>query len=436
MVYVIGAGLAGCEAAYAAASRGERVILYEQKPLKMSPAHKKEDFAELVCSNSFKAARTASAAGLLKAEMRLLGSLCLECADECAVDAGGALAVDRDLFSAAVTKRIKEHPLIEVRHEEIKAVPDREDPVIIATGPLTDGSLYEDIERLTGGALHFHDAAAPIVTAESVDMERAFFAARYGRGGDDYINCPFSKEEYERFHEALVNAESAPLHDFESSKRDDFKVYEGCMPIEVLAKRGADAARYGAMKPVGITDPKTGHRPWAVVQLRRENREGSLYNIVGFQTNLRFGEQKRVFSMIPGLENAEFVRYGVMHRNSFINSPKVLSSDLSLRGRPNLFFAGQITGTEGYMESAAGGIAAGINAVSAERLSLPRETMVGALLSYISDDSVKDFQPMGANMGMLPPLETHIRGKQERYQALADRSLAALRKYLEDRQKK
>ena len=265
MVYVIGAGLAGCEAAYAAASRGERVILYEQKPLKMSPAHKKEDFAELVCSNSFKAARTASAAGLLKAEMRLLGSLCLECADECAVDAGGALAVDRDLFSAAVTKRIKEHPLIEVRHEEIKAVPDREDPVIIATGPLTDGSLYEDIERLTGGALHFHDAAAPIVTAESVDMERAFFAARYGRGGDDYINCPFSKEEYERFHEALVNAESAPLHDFESSKRDDFKVYEGCMPIEVLAKRGADAARYGAMKPVGITDPKTGHRPWAVV---------------------------------------------------------------------------------------------------------------------------------------------------------------------------
>ena len=429
MVTVIGAGLAGCEAAWAAAERGCAVRLYEQKPLKYSPAHKKESFAELVCSNSFKAARVNSAAGLLKEEMRQLGSLTLRCAAECTVDAGGALAVDRDIFSSLVTERIRSHPLIEVVHEEVTAVPDSAEPVIIATGPLTEGALAEDIERLTGGMLHFHDAAAPIVSAESIDMGIAFFASRYGRGETDegdYINCPFNKEQYEAFHTVLINAESAPLHEFEKSSRDDFKVYEGCMPIEVLAKRGADAVRYGAMKPVGLTDPATGHRPWAAVQLRRENSSGTLYNIVGFQTNLKFGEQKRVFSMIPGLGNAEFVRYGVMHRNSFIDSPRLLSPDFSFRGRPELFFAGQMTGVEGYMESAASGIIAGINAAG-RRLILPPVTMIGALAGYISDESVSDFQPMGANMGILPPLSENIRDKAKRYQALADRSLEALR---------
>ncbi len=417
MVTIVGAGLAGCEAAWAAARRGIRVRLFEQKPIKYSPAHKKETFAELVCSNSFKAARVNSAAGLLKEEMRRLGSLTLECAAECAVDAGGALAVDRDLFTAAVTERIMSEPLIEVIHEEITQIPDTGESVIIATGPLTEGKLAESIEALTGGMLHFHDAAAPIVTAESIDMEKAFFASRYGRGENaegDYINCPFNKEEYERFHHELVNAQSVELHEFEKSSRDQFKVYEGCMPIEVLAKRGADAVRYGAMKPVGLTDPRTGHRPWAAVQLRKENSAGTLYNIVGFQTNLKFGEQKRVFSMIPGLENAEFVRYGVMHRNSFIDSPKLLNADLSVRSRKDLFFAGQITGVEGYMESAASGILAGINAVSEKRLILPADTMLGALLGYISDKSVTDLQPMGANMGILPPLTETIRGKQDR----------------------
>ena len=428
MITIIGAGLAGCEAAWAAASRGESVTLWEQKPEKYSPAHKTPDFAELVCSNSFKAARVNSAAGLLKAEMRKLGSLTVDCALECAVDAGGALAVDRHAFSAMVTERIRSCPLITIKHGEVKGVPESDEPVIIATGPLTEGELYADIERITGGMLHFHDAAAPIVSAESIDMEKAFFASRYDKGGDDYINCPFNKEEYERFHEALINAESAELHEFERSERDDFKVYEGCMPIEVLAKRGADAVRYGAMKPVGLRDPRTGHRPWAAVQLRKENSSGTMYNIVGFQTNLKFGEQKRVFSMIPGLENAEFIRYGVMHRNSFLDSPRLMNSDLSLRSRENLFFAGQITGVEGYMESAAAGIIAGINAVNTvqgkPRLRLPLYTMIGALLNYISDESVTDFQPMGANMGILPPLDEHIRDKQERYQALADRSLS------------
>lgn len=423
MITVVGAGLAGCEAAWVAATRGRSVRLIEQKPGKYSPAHKSEHFAELVCSNSFKAKRVNSAAGLLKEEMLRLGSLTVKCAMETSVDAGGALAVDREKFSQLVTDRICSHPNISVEYAEVECIPGCNDPVIIATGPLTEGKLAEDISSRTGGYLHFHDAASPIVTAESIDMSRAFFASRYSKGGDDYINCPFNKEEYERFHDALIHAESAPLHEFERSERDDFKVYEGCMPIEVLAKRGADAVRYGTMKPVGLTDPNTGHRPWAAVQLRKENAEGTLYNLVGFQTNLKFGEQKRVFSMIPGLENAEFVRYGVMHRNSFINSPKLLNADFSMRTDTDLYFAGQITGVEGYMESAASGIIAGISAAG-EKLILPCYTMIGALAHYISDENVTDFQPMGANMGILPQLDEEIRDKQMRYQALADRSLA------------
>lgn len=429
-ITVIGAGLAGCEAAWQLAKAGLDAELWEMKPEKFTPAHKYKGFAELVCSNSLKASRLNSAAGLLKEEMRRLGSLTVPCAEETAVPAGGALAVDREKFSDLVTAKIVSNPHITVKCGEISEIP--EGNVIIATGPLTSGALAENIEKLCGGYLSFHDAAAPIVTYESLDKEKIFFAARYGRGDDDYINCPFTKEEYTNFWQELKNAESAPLHDFDvQQNRDGFTVYEGCMPIEVLAKRGEETMRYGAMKPVGLSDPVTGKRPYAVVQLRKENSLGTLYNIVGFQTNLKFGEQKRVFSMIPGLENAEFVRYGVMHRNSFINSPKVLNGDFSLRTRPDLFFAGQITGVEGYMESAASGIMAGLN--MARRLSgrdtlvLPRETMIGALARYISDETVENFQPMGANMGILPELDVRIRDKQERYQAIAERALERLR---------
>lgn len=434
-ITVIGAGLAGCEAAWSAAERGAEVTLIEMKPKKFSPAHKYSGFAELVCSNSLKALRINSAAGLLKEEMRRLGSLTVSCAETTAVPAGGALAVDRNKFSDLVTEKIRSHPNITVINEEIDAIP-QSGLTVVASGPLTSGGLAESISELCGGYLSFFDAAAPIVTAESIDMTKAFSAARYGRGGDDYINCPFDKEEYLRFHKELINAESAPVHDFDrpGNSRDDFTVYEGCMPIEVLAKRGEDAARYGAMKPVGLTDPRTGKRPYAVVQLRRENESGSMYNIVGFQTNLRFPEQKRVFSLIPGLENAEFVRYGVMHRNSFINSPKLLNGDFSMRSRPEIFFAGQITGVEGYMESAASGIMAGINAVRKTEgdspLILPRETMIGALSRYISDESVESFQPMGANMGILPDIGVKIKDKQERYQAAADRALKAFEEYM------
>lgn len=424
-VKVIGAGLAGVEAAWSLAERGIEVELFEMKPKKFSPAHHMETFAELVCSNSLKAKRLESAAGLLKEEMRRLGSLCMQCADECAVPAGGALAVDRDRFSLAVTEKINAHPLITVVNEEVTEIP--EGNVIIAAGPLASEKLSESISALCGTGLFFFDAAAPIVTAESVDPEFSFSASRYDRGGeDDYINCPMNKEEYETFHEALVNAQSAELHSFD--KRKD--VYEGCMPIEVLASRGKDAIRFGPMKPVGLRDPKTGHRPWAVLQLRKENKGGTLYNLVGFQTNLKFPEQKRVFSMIPALKNAEFVRYGVMHRNTYIDSPRLLSGDFSFRGRENLFFAGQITGVEGYMESAASGIMAGIN--MARRLSgketvvLPEETMIGALSGYISDESVENFQPMGANFGVLPPIEPKIRDKKERYLALAKRGIESL----------
>lgn len=421
---VIGAGLAGCEAAWQIAEAGYEVTLLEMKPEKFSPAHKNKNFAELVCSNSLKASRIDSAAGLLKEEMARLGSLTVPVARNCAVPAGGALAVDRNEFSQTVTDMINSHPNITVENKLVEEIsPDDDEILIIATGPLTEGKLGEEIQKLCGDYLSFYDAAAPIVTADSVDMQKAFGASRYDRGGDDdYINCPFNKAEYEAFIEELINAEGAVVHDFD--------VYEGCMPIEKLAKRGLDAPRFGPMKPVGLVDPNTGHRPWACVQLRRENSKGTMFNLVGFQTNLKFGEQKRVFSMIPGLENAEFVRYGVMHRNSFLNSPKLLNADFSLRSNPNIFFAGQITGVEGYMESAASGIMAGINAVrrahGEEPLVLSEYNMIGALSQYISDESVTNFQPMGANFGILPPIEPKIRDKRERYMALANRALEQL----------
>ena len=427
-VTVVGAGLAGCEAAWAIAQAGIPVTLYEMKPQKFSPAHHSENFAELVCSNSLKASRIDSAAGLLKEEMRRLGSLLVPCAEECAVEAGGALAVDRHLFSAAVTEKIRSHPMIAVVSQEVSAIPEGE--VIIATGPLTSDALHEPIAALTGKSLSFFDAAAPIVTGESISMERAFYASRYDKGTADYLNCPMTKEEYLAFYDALIHAETAPLHDFE---QEGLRVYEGCMPVEVLAKRGEDAIRYGMMKPVGLRDPHTGLRPYAVVQLRKENREGTLWNLVGFQTNLKWGEQKRVFSMIPGLENAEFIRYGVMHRNSFLDSPKLLNPDYSLRSEPRIRFAGQMTGVEGYMESAGSGILAGLNAVRRMKgeapLILPRETMLGALTAYITDPYTENLQPMGANMGILPMLDGKFRGKdgkQRKYQAYADRALDAL----------
>ena len=421
---VIGAGLAGVEAAWQIAESGHKVTLFEQKPDKKSPAHKSDDFAELVCSNSLKASRIDSAAGLLKEEMARLGSLTVPVARECAVAAGGALAVDRDIFSENITQKIKSHPNITIVNEEVEEIPVSDDTVtIVATGPLTGGKMSDAIKALCGDCLSFYDAAAPIVTAESVDMSIAFGASRYDRGGeDDYINCPFNKEEYENFINELVHAEGAVLHDFD--------VYEGCMPIEKLAKRGMDAPRFGPMKPVGLVNPATGHRPWAAVQLRRENADGTMFNLVGFQTNLKFGEQKRVFSMIPGLRNAEFIRYGVMHRNSFLDSPRVLNKGFNMKRHPSVFFAGQITGVEGYMESAASGIIAGMNAVryadGKELISLPKTTMTGSLSSYISDKTVKNFQPMGANFGILPPIEPKIRDKRERYAALAKRALDAL----------
>ncbi len=425
-ITVIGAGLAGCEAAYAISQRGIKVDLIEMKPLKKSPAHKTDNFAELVCSNSLKANRVDSAAGLLKQEMRIFGSVCLEAADASKVPAGGALAVDRDIFSAYITEKIKNDKNITVINDVVGEIP-QDGITIIATGPLTDGALAESIEKFCDiGNLNFYDAAAPIVTAESVDMGSAFIASRYDKdetGIGDYINCPMNKQEYEDFYEALISAEGAPLHEFDKQ----LKVYEGCMPIEVLARRGEDSIRFGPLKPVGLRDPRTQHRPWAVVQLRKENSAGTLYNLVGFQTNLKFGEQKRVFSLIPALKNAEFMRYGVMHRNSFINSPKLLNRDLSLKKDENIFFAGQLSGVEGYMESAASGIIAGINAANKLQnkppIILPKISMIGALLHYITDPTVANFQPMGANFGILPPLETHIRDKRERYAALSRRSL-------------
>ena len=423
-ITVIGAGLAGCEAANQIAKMGIQVDLYEMKPHKMTPAHHMKDmFAELVCSKSLKAARVDSAAGLLKEEMRRFGSVCLESADLSRVAAGGALAVDRELFSQRITDAIRSNPNITVHNECVEKIPEGT-VTVIATGPLTDSALAESLRVICESEhLNFYDAAAPIVTKESVDFNKAFFASRYGKGDDDYINCPMNKNEYTLFYNELINAESVIVREFDNP----LTVYEGCMPVEVLAKRGEDSIRFGPLKPVGLRDPRTGHRPWAVVQLRRENAQGSLYNLVGFQTNLKFGEQKRVFSLIPGLENAEFMRYGVMHRNTFINSPKVLNKNLSLKKDGNIFVAGQLSGVEGYMESAASGIIAGINAVACFRgeapLILPEFTMIGALLQYICDESVTDFQPLGANFGIIPPLENHIRDKRERYGALAERSL-------------
>ena len=413
-VNVIGAGLAGCEAAWALARYGIDVKLYEMKPEKYTPAHKYSGFAELVCSNSLKAARLESAAGLLKTEMEMLGSLTVPCAKENAVEAGGALAVDREKFSDSVTARIKSDPHIEVIGREVTELP-------------------EVIKQLCGEGLSFYDAAAPIVTYDSLDMEKVFFASRYDRGDADYINCPMNKEEYQAFYHELIGAERVQLKDFETHP---FSVYEGCMPIEVLASRGEDTMRFGPMKPVGITDKRTGKRPYAVVQLRRENREGTLFNLVGFQTNLKFGEQKRVFSMIPGLENAEFMRFGVMHRNTFINSPMLLNADFSMRERPEIYFAGQMTGVEGYMESAASGIIAGTAAarklLGLEPVQLPRDTMLGALSAYISDPfNDGKFQPMGANMGILPDIGVRIKDKKEKYGVYAKRAVESLQRELD-----
>lgn len=430
-INVIGAGLAGCEAAMQIANRGIEVRLYEMKPKKKTPAHKSDLFGELVCSNSLKAMRVESAAGLLKEEMRRLDSFLMKCADKCAVPAGGALAVDREIFARLVTEGIHNHPNITVIGDEVTSIPT-DAVTVIATGPLTSDALASQIEKMFGDSLSFFDAAAPIVTAESVDMDYAFCASRYDRGGeDDYINCPMNKEEYEIFYEALVNAERAPLHDFDVMNP---KVYEGCMPVEVLAQRGEGALRFGPMKPVGLVNPRTSHRPWAVLQLRKENTAGSMYNLVGFQTNLKFPEQKRVFSLIPALHKAEFTRYGVMHRNTFLCSPKILDSDFSVKENKNLFFAGQITGVEGYMESAASGIIAGINAANIvlgkKTVVLPDTSMIGALSRYISNPEVKKFQPMGANFGVLPELENRPRDKKERGKAYAERALKDLDNYL------
>ncbi len=425
MVKIIGGGLAGCEAAWQLANAGIKSCIYEMKPHKFTPAHHYSGLAELVCSNSLKASRHDSAAGLLKEEMETLGSLIVPCAKANAVEAGGALAVDRERFSDMVTEKIHSHPLIDVIDEEVETIP--EGPVIIATGPLTAGGLAENIRRMCGDYLSFFDAAAPIVTFESLDMDKVFFASRYDRGDADYINCPMNKEEYLAFYNALITAESAPLKEFD---KRDFKVYEGCMPVEVLARRGEDTMRYGPLKPVGLTDKRTGKRPYAVVQLRKENAQGTMYNLVGFQTNLKFGEQKRVFSMITGLENAEFVRYGVMHRNSFIDSPKLLEPTYALKSNHDIFFAGQITGVEGYIESAASGIMAGINMArhlrNEEPLVLPAETMIGALTAYISGGCSGEFQPMGCNMGILPDLPVRIKDKKAKYTAYADRAIEAL----------
>ena len=432
---VIGAGFAGCEAAMQLVRAGIPTHLYEMKPVRFSPAHKNPDFAELVCSNSFKAKRTGSAAGLMKEEMTRFGSVCVDAARKTEVPAGGSLSVNRDDFARLVTETLEAEELLTVHREEVTDLAplldrlhDEADPlsaVIVAAGPLVSDALAESLKPLSGDTLHFFDAAAPIVSGDSIDMDKAFFQSRYDRGGeDDYINCPMNKAEYEAFYDALIHAESAELHAFEKKHG----VYEGCMPIEVMASRGPDTMRFGPLKPVGLTDPRTGHRPWACLQLRRETVDGEMYNLVGFQTNLKFGEQKRVFSMIPGLEHAEFLRYGVMHRNTYIQSPELLGSDFQFRTVPGLYFAGQITGVEGYMESAMSGILAGRNAArrlhGEEPLDLPVITMMGALSHYISNPSVKDFQPMGANFGVLPPLPDKIRDKKARYEALAQRSLA------------
>lgn len=432
-INIIGGGLAGCEAAYQISKCGINVRLYEMKPTKYSPAHSNSNLAEIVCSNSFKSNLLTNACGLLKEELRMLDSLLIKIADETSVPAGQALAVDREEFSRKVTEYMENLDNVEIIKEEVTEIPD-DAVTIIATGPLTSDVLFEKISKLVGNnELHFYDAAAPIIEKSSVDMNIAFIGDRYGKGEADYINLPMNKEEYENFWNELVNAEVVELHSFE--KRE---IFEGCMPVEVMAKRGIDTLRYGPLKPVGFDDPRTGRRPYALVQLRQDNSVGSLYNMVGFQTNLKFGEQKRVFSMIPGLQNAEFVKYGVMHRNTYINSPQILNNVYQMKDNENVFFAGQITGVEGYVESIASGLLAGINAVrymkNKGKIVFPVETMIGALTDYISTPNDK-FQPMNANFGILPKLPEKIRDKQERYKKLSDRAISIMKGKIPNQEK-
>ena len=421
-VTIVGAGLAGCEAAWQLAKRGFPVRLVEMKPKKFSPAHRRDGFAELVCSNSLKAEQLTNASGLLKAEMRRMDSLILSAADACRVPAGGALAVDRDLFSEKITQTLREHPLVSCESALVTEIPD--DPCIVATGPLTDPALTEAIERLPGAkSLHFFDAAAPIVTADSLDMDKVFRASRYDRGSD-YLNCPMTEDEYNAFYDALMGAELAELHDFEKKL-----VFEGCLAVEILASRGRQTLAFGPLKPVGLVDPRTGKEPYAVVQLRQENEAGTMYNLVGFQTRLKWGEQKRVFSMIPGLEHAEFARYGVMHRNTYLNGPDMLGANYAMKNRPLLRFAGQLSGVEGYMESTASGLVAAVGLACAlsgrPEPDFTGRTILGALARHVSTPSA-NFQPMNANYGILDPLENRVRGKRNRYEKLSERALEEL----------
>ncbi len=430
-VSVIGAGLAGSECAWQLAQRGISVKLYEMKPEKRTPAHHTDAFAELCCSNSLRGAGLENAVGLLKEELRRLGSLILRCADETRVEAGGALAVDRHGFANLVTERIRSHPNITVIPGEVTAIPEGE--VVIASGPLTSDALAETLERLLGEGcgLHFYDAAAPLVSAASVDMESAWFGSRYDKGTADYVNCPMTEEEYAAFWEALTTAQEAEVHGFEDSQ-----VFEGCMPVEVMARRGRDTLRYGPLKPRGLKDPKTGREPYAVVQLRRDNAQGSIYNLVGFQTHLRFPEQKRVFSMIPALRDAEYLRYGVMHRNTFLDSPRYLNRYYQLKSEPRIVFAGQMTGVEGYVESAASGFLAGIELArrlrGMEPIDFPQETAIGALGLYVSNGSIGNFQPMNVNFGIIPPLDHRVKGKRNKNAELSARSLAIIEARKED----
>lgn len=430
-VTIIGGGFAGSEAAWAAAQAGVRVRLFEMRPARQTPVHQTPYLAEPVCSNSFKSNLITAASGLLKWEMRQFGSLVLECAEETALPAGEALAVDRELFAQAVTRRLEAHPFVEIVREEVTDIPDSR-PLIIATGPLTSDALAQAIGRLTGTQrLYFYDAVSPIVDALTLNIERIFVASRYGKGDAAYLNCPMSREQYEAFIDALLSAETVPPHDFEEPR-----YFEGCLPIEEIASRGRYALRFSRFKPVGLIDPRTGKRPYAVVQLRQENLQGTLYGLVGCQTRMKWGEQKRVFRLIPGLENAEFVRYGVMHRNTYIHSPTLLEPTLQLRDAPDVFFAGQITGVEGYIESAMCGIVAGLNAARLIRglppLTLPPETMMGALLDYISHYTGKDFQPMNANFGLLPEPELPVRDRWQRIMAKVERAQRSLQRFLQE----
>lgn len=427
-IIVIGAGLAGSEAAWQLAKRGVNVDLYEMRPKKMTPAHKTQNFAELVCSNSLRANNITNAVGLLKEEMRRLDSLIIKCADATQVPAGGALAVDRDKFSEMITETIKNHPNINVIEEELTEIPKGDIPVVVATGPLTSDSLSQDIRKYTKQeGLYFYDAAAPIIEKDSIDMNKVYLKSRYDKGEAAYLNCPMTKEEFFNFYNALITAEAAPLKDFEKEI-----YFEGCMPFEEMAKRGEKTLLFGPMKPVGLEDPKTDKRPYAVVQLRQDNSEGTLYNIVGFQTHLKWGEQKRIINMIPGLENANIVRYGVMHRNTYLNSPQLLEKTYKLKEEDNIYFAGQMTGVEGYVESAASGIVAALNALynrEGKQIIFPTETMIGAMANYIVDSTSKNFQPMNANFGIIKPLPVRIKDKKEKYEKYANRSLEILENF-------